>query len=483
MNYKLITWLIGNVLRIEALLMIVPLIVSLIYQGGDHKAFLWSILILMVVGTLLSLVKPKERNFRTRDAFVVAGVAWFTLSIFGALPFYFSGYFVSFVDAVFESVSGFTTTGSTILQDVEIIPKGIMFWRNFVHWVGGMGVLMFVMAILPSLNATSVNLMRAESTGPSPDKVVPKIRETAKIMYLIYLGMTLVLIILLKLTGLPLYDSLINAFSVAGTGGFSNLNASVGGYNNLAAEIIMTVFMFLFGVNFSLYFLLFGRKVSRFFRDTELRVFFGFVVTSILIITFNIMHIYGGFFPALRHSSFQVSSIISTTGFATTNFDLWPVLSKGLIVVLMVIGSSAGSTAGGLKVIRLVILFKAARLEIGKIFHPGSIKGVSVNGKKVSDDILSRTIIFFFVYFVFFFVATLLVSIEGKDLVSNATAVISALSNVGPGLAIVGPSGNFSSYSAFSKIVMSFCMIAGRLEFFPVLVLFTPSVWKSAKVL
>jgi len=482
MNYSLIFKLIGNVLRIEALFMLFPLAVSLIYDGNDYMAFIWSILILAVVGTTLALLKPRDKNFRARDAFVVAGFSWILISLFGALPFYFSGYFNSFTDCAFESISGFTTTGSTILPNVEVLPKGILFWRSFSHWIGGMGVLTFVMAIIPSVNASSVNLLRAESTGPSPDKIVPKIRETARIMYMIYLAMTVILIVLLKIAGLSFFDSLINAFSTAGTGGFSNMNASIGAYNNLAVEIIISVFMFLFGISFSLYFFLLGRKYLKFIKDLELKVYFGIVIASILIIAVNISGLYGGISQALRHSSFQVSSIISTTGFSTADFNLWPALSKSILVLLMLTGCCAGSTGGGIKLIRFILLAKAVNVEISKIFHPGTVKAVSVNGKKVSSEIVLKTSLFFFIYFAFFLVSVLLVSIEGKDMVSNATAVIASLSNIGPGLGIVGPTGNYAAFSAFSKIVLSFCMIAGRLEFFPLLVLFTPSVWKRGFV-
>lgn len=478
MNYRLIFKLIGNVLRIEALFMLFPLLVSFIYGGGDHPAFLWSILISAAVGTILAKLNPKDKNFRAKDAFVVAGFSWIFLSLFGALPFYFSGYFNSFVDCVFESISGFTTTGSSILTNVEVLPKGILFWRSFSHWIGGMGILMFMIAVMPSINASSVNLLRAESTGSAPDKIVPRIQETAKIMYMIYFAMTVILVVFLKIAGLPIFDSMLNAFSVAGTGGFSNMNASIGGYNNIAAEIIMTVFMFLFGISFSLYFALLGRKFEKFIKDTELKIYFGVVIVSILIITINISGLYNGIWEALRHSSFQVSSIISTTGFATTDFNLWPTLSKSILVFLMFTGCCAGSTGGGMKLIRFIILFKAAKVELDKIFHPGSVKAVSINGKKISNDIVFKTSLFFFIYFAIFFVSLLLISIDNKDIVSSATAVIASLSNVGPGLGTVGPTGNYAAFSSFSKIVFSFCMIAGRLEFFPVLVLFTPHVWK-----
>ena len=478
MNYRLIFKLIGNVLRIEALFMLFPLVVSFVYGSGEHAAFLWSILILLAVGTILAAFNPKDKNIRTRDAFIVAGFSWILLSLFGAFPYFFSGYFDSIVDCIFESVSGFTTTGSSILLDVEAMPEGILFWRSFSHWIGGMGVLMLIMAIMPSINASSVNLLRAESTGPSPDKIVPKIHETAKIMYLIYLAMTVLLVILLKISGLSYFDSLVNAFSVAGTGGFSNMNASIGAYNNIAAEIIITVFMFLFGINFSLIFLLIGKKYIKVIKDIELKVYFGVVTAATLIIAINIYGIYGGIWEALRYSSFQVSSIISTTGFATADFNLWPTLSKTILVFLMVTGCCAGSTGGGIKLIRFIILVKSAKVELDKIFHPGSVKAVSVNGKIVGTDIVLKTALFFFIYFAVFFASVLLVSIDGNDIVASATAVIASLSNIGPGLGVVGPEGSYALFSPLSKIVLSFCMIAGRLEFFPLFVLFVPSVWR-----
>lgn len=480
MNYRLILRVIGRVLGIEAAFMIFPLIVSFIYGGGDHPAFLWPILITAGAGGALAFIKPKERKFRARDAFVVAGFSWILLSLFGALPFLFSGYFGNFIDCIFESVSGFTTTGSTILTDIEALPKGILFWRSFSHWIGGMGVLLFIMAVMPSVSASSVNLLRAESTGPSPDKIVPRIHESARIMYLIYLTMSVLLAGLLKIAGLPFFDALVNTFSVAGTGGFTVLNASVGGYNNLAAEIIMTVFMFLFGINFSLYFFLLDRKFKKFFGNTELKVFFGVVATSILIITANISGMYGGIWEGLRHASFQVSTIISTTGFSTADFALWPTLSQTILILLMTMGCCAGSTGGGIKLIRIIILAKAALVELGKIFHPGSVKAVTVNGKRISSDMVSKTALYLFIYFAVFVAATLLVSVDGKDILSSTTAVIASLSNSGPGLGIVGPAGNYTAFSGFSKAVLTFCMIAGRLEFYPLLVLFVPSVWRRS---
>ncbi|MDR1674385.1 MAG: TrkH family potassium uptake protein [Oscillospiraceae bacterium] len=482
MNFRLILKTLGNLLRVCGLFTVLPFIVSLIHGGEDAAVFAVTTVIMEVIGTLLTLTKPEDKHLRVRDAFFVAGISWVLLSVFGALPLYFSGYFNGFVDCFFESVSGFTTTGSTILTNIEVLPRGIVFWRSLTHWIGGMGVLSFMMAVMPSINASSVNLLKAESTGPAPDKIVPKIQETARIIYLIYIVMTVLLILLLKIAGYPLFDAVINAFSTAGTGGFSSMNSSIAAYGNPVSEVIITVFLFLFGINFSLYFVLIGRNFKKFFFDEELRTYFGVVIVAILIITVNISGLYGSFEEALRYSSFQVTSVISTAGFMTADYNLWPTLSKVILMFITVTGCCAGSTGGGMKLVRFIILFKAAKLEIHKILHPASVKPVSINGKKISEEMISKTALFFFVYFMLFTAAVLIISIEGKDIVSSATAVITSLSNVGPGLNIVGPAGNYSSFSAVSKIVLSVCMIAGRLEFFPVLILFTPSIWKKGAV-
>jgi len=481
MNYKLILKLAGSMLVTEALFMLVPFVVSLIYGGGDHWAFLLSILVVAGAGVLLSLLKPKNKTFRTWDAYAAATVSWFLLSVFGALPFIISGCFSSITDCIFESVSGFTTTGATVLTDIELLPKGILFWRSLSQWIGGMGVLMFVMAAASTMHASSVNLLRAESTGPSPDKIVPKIRETAKITCLIYLSMTALLVILLCVYGLPVYDSLITSFSTAGTGGFSNMNASISAYGNTAAEIIITVFMFLFGISFTLYFMLLNRKFRKFFMDEELRLYFVITAAAIAVVTINVYAsgLYGSISESLRHSSFQISSVISTTTFSTVDYQYWPTLSKVILVTLMIFGGCAGSTSGGTKIMRVLLMAKAARIELSRLFRPGVIKTVTVNGKKIGADLVSRSALFFFVYSAIFLVAAALVSIEGKDIVSSTTAVIAALSNIGPGLEIISPSGNYSVFTPFSKIVLSFCMVAGRLEFFPVLVFFSPSIWKK----
>ena len=458
--------------------MLFPLAVSFIYGDGDYLAFAWSILILLATGALLSLFKTKNKNFNTKGAFAAAALSWLLFSIFGALPYYFSGHFNSFIDCIFESVSGFTTTGASVLINIEAMPKSILFWRSFSQWIGGMGVLVFMLAVMPSVNASSVNLLRAETTGPSPDKIVPKIREAAKIMYLMYVTMTAVLVVLLNIAGLPFYDSLVHAFSTAGTGGFSNMNASVGAYSSPIVEIIIMVFMFLFGISFSLYFILLGRHFKRFIRDEELKIYFGLLITAIMVITINIAGMYGGFWEALKHSSFHAVSIMTTTGFTTADYNLWPALSQAVLVILMITGSCAGSTSGGIKLIRILIILKMAKIELSKILHPGSVKAVSINDKKIGGEVVSKTASFFFIYSAIFLVAVILVSIEGQDLLSNITAVIASLSNIGPGLGAIGPAENYSMLTPVSKTVLSFCMIAGRLEFFPVLILLAPSVWK-----
>jgi trk system potassium uptake protein TrkH len=478
MNYKLIFRLIGNILLLEALLMFLPLTVSLIYGDGDFAAFLWAILLSTIVGTILSLLKPEDKKFRLKDALAAAAFTWIFLSLFGALPFYFSGCFNSFIDCAFESISGFTTTGATILTNVEILPRGILFWRSFSQWIGGIGVLVFILAVTPSVDASSINLLRAEVTGPS-DKFVPKVRETAKFMFLIYFAMTVILILLLWTVGLPLYDSLTNAFSTAGTGGFSIMNASIGAYNNVAVETIITIFMFLFGISFTLYFILLGKNFKKFFKDEELRIYFGIVITAIIIITINLSGIYSGFTEALRYSTFQVTSTISSTAFTTIDFNLWPTFSQIILLCLMITGCCTGSTGGGIKLARILILWKSFKNELNKIFHPRSVKTVTINGKNIKPDLITNTVMYFFIYFVIFFIAVLLISIDGKDLISSTTAIIASLSNIGIGLGAVGPAGAYAAFSSFSKIIISFCMLAGRLEFFPILILLTPSAWKK----
>lgn len=483
MNFKMILKSLGVVVSIEALCMLPSLIVSLIYQQGDARSFLYSIIITIAVGVLLFLIRPKSTNFYARDGFAVVALSWILMSLFGSLPFLFSGAIPSPIDAFFETVSGFSTTGSTILQDIESLPKGILFWRSFTHWIGGMGVLVLTLAVLPTVGASSFHIMKAEATGPSTEKLVPKLGQTAKILYAIYTVMTTMQVILLLVAKMPLYDALIHAFGSAGTGGFSNRNLSVGAYGNVAIEVIITVFCFLFGINFSLYFQILKGNFRNFFKDEEFRFYLGTVVVSILFITIQLLS--KGVFnlgESLRHSSFQVVNTITTTGYSSTDFNLWPSFSKLILLILMFFGASAGSTGGGMKCIRIILLLKAARREVARIIHPRAIHTVKSGGKVVDEDILSETKTFFFIHMAIFAVSFLLVSLEGKDLTSTVTSVIATLSNVGPGLEIVGPTGNFADFSVLSKFVFSFCMIAGRLELIPMLILFSPQAWKKGSI-
>ncbi len=483
MNFRMIFKSLGKVLFIEAVCMVPSLIVSLIYRQNDTQAFLISILMLLVIGFVLQRIKPVSTDIYVRDGFAIVSLSWIMVALFGAVPFVISGAIPHYADAFFEAVSGFTTTGATILQEVESLPRGILFWRSFTHWVGGMGVLVLMLAVLPTVKASSLSIMQAESPGPNPGKVVPKLGQSAKYLYIIYIVMTVILVIFLLIAGMPLFDSLCHAFGTAGTGGFSIKNTSIGAYNNVFIEVIITVFMFLFGVNFSLYYQIIRGNIKSFFKDTEFRLYLGIVLACMLLITLDLNgKVFGSVWESLRHASFQVSTIITTTGYATTNFDLWTSFSKSILVILMFIGACAGSTAGGIKNIRIVILMKTVRREISRIIHPRSVYTIKVDGKTIDNDTLSGVTTFFFTFITIFTLSVLVVSLDGKDMISNFTAVATSIGNVGPGLGIVGPMGNFSSYSDLSKLVFSFCMIVGRLEIFPVLLLFTPTFWKRVNI-
>ncbi len=478
LNYLLILKLIGFVLKTEATLMLLPMLISLVYSCGDFMYFAYTAVPLYIIGHCLNKIKPKKTAFRSREGFVTVSLSWIVLSICGAVPFYISGYFGSYIDCFFETVSGFTTTGSTILTDVEAVSKGLLFWRSFTHWIGGMGVLVFILAIMPNLDGSTVQLLKAESPGPSPGKFVPKIKETAKILYLIYFCMTIAQIVLLLISGLPFYDSVITAMGSAGTGGFSNMNLSIGAYNNVPAEVITTVFMLLFGVNFNMYYYILKKQVGLVKENEELRLYIVIVAASMLLIAFNIMPMNGGsFLKSLRSSSFQVATIVTTTGYSTTDFNLWPTFSKAILLCLMLVGACAGSTGGGIKMSRLLILVKAAKKEIGMIIHPRRIQTVKMEGSTLEDRILVNVLVFISVYMLIIFVAILCVSIDGYDIETTVTSVIATISNIGPGFSLVGPMGNFAMFSPFSKLVLSFCMLAGRLEIFPMLILFSPRVW------
>lgn len=479
MNLRLVLRLIGSVLTVEGLLMFLPLAVSLYYGGGDSSAFLFSIAIVLVVGILMSRIPAKNDHLRAREGFAVVAIGWFLVSGFGMLPFLFNGAIPSPVDAFFETVSGFTTTGATILTDVEAMPRGLLFWRSFTHWAGGMGVLVLSLALVPKMGARSIHLMRAESPGPSPDKLVPRVANSAKILYKIYVGMSLLLLVILLALGLDWFEALTHTFATAGTGGFSIYNASIAHFNSPAVELVLGVFMLLFGINFSLYYLLLHRNIRGFFKNSELRLYLLIVGIASLLIAANLIPTHTNFLSALRYSFFQVSTIISTTGFATTDFDLWPQFSRAILLLLMLIGSCAGSTAGGIKVVRVQLLFKNLARDIRSSVHPRGVRIVKLDGRPVEEKIVSGTLGFFFAYMAIIAIGTAIVSLDGYHFETSLTAVITSISNVGPGLGLVGPTGNFSIFSDLSKIVLSFCMLIGRLEIFPILMLFMPSAWKK----
>lgn len=483
MNTIMILRNLGILLMVEAASMLPSLLVAVIYKQNDISAFIITIIALIVIGFTMYKIPARNKNFYARDGFAIVSLGWILVSLFGALPFYISGTIPSYTDAFFETVSGFTTTGSSILREVESLPKGILFWRSFTNWMGGMGVLVMMLAVLPAAGANTLHIMKAESPGPDPGKLVPKIGQSAKILYLMYIGLSLVQILLLLLSGMPLYDTLIHAFSTAGTGGFSNMNTSVGAYNNVYFEVIITIFMFLFGINFTLYYQALKGSIRNTFKDEEFRFYLFTVVGAILLITFNIWGpVFGTVWESLRHSSFQVSSMITTTGFSSTNFDVWPAFSKSILVVLMFIGASAGSTGGGIKCVRFLLLFKTIKREVRRIIHPRSVYTVKYAGKTVESDVLYGVMNYFFISIILFTISLLLVSLDGFDMVSNFTAVAATINNIGPGLGIVGPMGNFADYSVLSKIVFSLTMLFGRLEIYPMLILFAPTFWKRVNI-
>ena len=480
MNIKLTLKTIGQVLLVESALMLIPLAVALLYGGGDAMAILISLVITAAAGELLSLLRPRSDNLRAREGFAVVALGWILVSFFGCLPFRLHGCIPKLVDAYFETVSGFTTTGATILTDVEVLPKGLLFWRSFSHWVGGMGVLVLSLALLPKMGARSIHLMRAESPGPSVDKLVPRVGNNAKILYHLYIGLTAAMLVCLLATGMNLYDALIHTFGAAGTGGFSNYNASVGAFDSPAAEIIIGVFMALFGVNFSIYYYILRRNWGAVKHNSELWTYLAMMLVSSVVIAVNILPMYGhNFFTSLRYSFFQVSSIMTTTGYATADFDLWPQLSRTLLTALMLVGASAGSTGGGLKVVRMQLLVKSGVREIRHTVHPKSVNTIKLDGRTVSDSVLNGAQSFFFMYILVLIVSVLLISFDGYDLETNLTAVLSALSNIGPGFNLVGPTRNFSIFSDFSTFVLSMDMLIGRLEIFPMLMLAAPSAWRQ----
>ena len=478
MNIKMITYLLGRMLGVEALVLLIPAAVAGIYRESVYP-FLITGVILMALAMLLGRKKPENTTIYGKEGFVIIACAWILWSVFGAIPFCISGEIPFYIDAIFETISGFTTTGSTILTDIASMSKGMNFWRCLTHWIGGMGVLVFVMVIVSLEEKNSMHLMRAEVPGPETDKLVPRARESARILYGMYLLLTIIEVLLLRVGGMNWYDSIVHSFSTAGTGGFSNRNNSIAYYDSAYIDGVITTFMILFGINFNMYYFLLLRKVKVVFKNEEVRAYLGVIVAATAAITINILHIYETPLKAFRYAVFQVSAIITTTGFATTDFNLWPEFSKAILLMLMVIGACAGSTGGGMKVSRILILLKSVKQELKRMLHPKSVSIVKVNGKKVGNSTVHNVYIYFIAYIVIFIVSVLFISIDNFDFATSFSGVLTTINNVGPGIAAVGPVENFAAFSPLSKIVFCLDMLIGRLEIFPFLVLFSPDLWRK----
>lgn len=478
MNRKMIAHILAKMLGVEALLLILPALVGVIYQEKSTVYFLPPILLLALIYVIGGRKKPENSTIYAKEGMVVVALAWILWSLFGALPFFLSGYIPSYLDAFFETVSGFTTTGSSIMPDVEILPQCMHFWRSFTHWIGGMGVLVFVMVLTSLDKKNGMYLMRAEVPGPEKDKLVPKMMSTARILYGMYFALTALEVILLMFGGLSLFDSLIHSFGSAGTGGFSNYADSVGHFDSAYVDGVITVFMILFGVNFSLYFLILIKEYKSVWKNEELRAYFGIIAAATAVITFNILPQYGSVTKAFRYAVFQVGTIITTTGYATTDFNLWPMLSKCILIALMIIGACASSTGGGIKVSRFLIAMKSIKREVKQMAHPKSVNLICVNGKKMSNDVIRSVFVYFMAYAGIAGLSVLIVSADNFDFATTFSSVMATLNNIGPGIQDVGATGNFSAFSPLSKLVFCFDMLAGRLEIFPFLMLFTTKVWR-----
>lgn len=478
MNKRMVFHILSRIMQVEAILLLFPLITALIYREKEVAIAYFSVaMVVFVLATVATLlVKPKSRVIYAKDGFAVVSLSWLTVSLIGAIPFVLTGEIPSYVDAFFETVSGFTTTGASILTNIEAMSKGSLFWRSFTHWIGGMGIIVFVMAILPNVSDRPMHILRAEVPGPSVGKLLPRIKDTAKILYLIYIFLTLLQIVLLKIGGMPLFDSVVHSFGTAGTGGFGIKTDSIAGYSNYCQWII-TIFMLLFGINFNIYFLLLIKRFKSVFKSTELWLYLSIVFVSVSIITFNIFSVENNFFDALRNASFQVVSVMTTTGYSTVDFNLWSGLSKTILLLLMMIGACAGSTGGGLKVSRVGILFKTITKEIRQMIHTRSVGAVHFEGKAVNEKTVSSVCIYFLVYIICTFTAFLIISFEPFGFETNFSAVVACFNNIGPGFGEVGATGSYFNYTDFSKIILSFSMLFGRLEIFPLLIFLSPRTW------
>lgn len=479
MNYRAVFYVLGKIFMIIGGLMLLPITVSLYYSENQTMAFLVPAALLLFIGILLVVKKPKNAGIYTKEGLVICGLAWIIMSIFGGMPFLISGAVESFHDAFFEACSGFTTTGATILNEIESLPKSILLWRAFTHWIGGMGILSFMIAIIPKSESHSMFIMKAEVPGPKAGKVVSKIQTSARILYVIYCVLTVLeMVILFCFTKMRLYDAVTTALSTAGTGGFAVKNASILSYNSPTIEWIIIVFMFLFGVNFNLYFFILIRKFASAFKDEEFWVYVSLNLVSIMLITINIAGTYENIADAIRDAAFNVNAIMSTTGFCTVDFNTWNTFCKTLLVILMFVGGSVGSTGGGMKVTRIMLYFKEMHSVIKKALNPNAVTKIRMNGNVVEKNVITGINSYLVIYLGILLFSTLIISINGFDTATTLTSVISCLNNVGPGLEMIGPTGNYASFSILSKIVFCFDMLAGRLELFPVLILFAPRTYK-----
>lgn len=479
MNKRMVTYTLGWVLNIEAVCLMLPLICAVVYREYSILKCIGITIVLCLFFGILAVIKaPKSKTMYAKEGFVTVALSWVLLSLFGSLPFYLSGTVKSFAEAFFEIVSGFTTTGASILCDLDVVPRSLLFWRSFSHWVGGMGVLVFLVALLPLSGGSNLYLIKAESTGPSVSKIVPKVHMTARVFYGIYIAFTVSEVVLLLIGGLGIYESLVLSFGSVGTGGFAILNSGIAGYSPYV-QIVITVFMFLCGVDFSLYYLILTRRFKDALTSEEFRAYTAISFTSIALITINCLSLFDSVGDAIRNCAFQVVSIMTTTGYSTVDFNLWPEFSKAILVVLMFIGGCAGSTAGGIKVSRIIIMLKSIGREIKTAAHPKTAAKIRMNGRLVEHETVRTVNVYVGILAVIFTICLIIISIDGMDFTTNFTAVAATINNIGPGLGIVGPSGNFSGYSDLSKIVLSIAMLVGRLEIFPMLLLFYPKTWKK----
>ena len=480
MNYGIVLKVLGSILTLESLFMLPSLFIALYTGEGDAKAFFLSIIITGIIGIILSRKKVYKKTINAKEGLAIVALSWVFMSLFGALPIYFSGNIPTYIDGVFETVSGFTTTGATVVGNVEALPPGILFWRSFTQWIGGMGILVFTLALLPALGIGGLQIFKAESPGPVPGKIAPRVRDTAKILYITYFTITIIQVALLKIGGMSIFDSFVYTFGTVGTGGLATKNSGIRGYNSIYIQIIIGVFMIVSGINFSLYYSILQGKIKDVLKDEELRLYFGIILISVICIGVNLsMTIYSDMGLALKDSFFQVSSIITTTAYKTADLNIWPSFSKAILLILMFIGGSAGSTAGGIKVIRILVLFKLVKREILKLFHPRAVIPIKVNGKVVSNETIAGINSFMSLYMIIFALSVVLITLEGGDLVSAFSSVARTLGNIGSELSFLGSTKGFKEYSQISKAFFSVLMLLGRLELFTIIALLAPKNWRK----